>query len=202
MDLPISKIVFYRIATVFAVAILFYQCKPSNPSQLLGLNEKVFPQGIAKDFTLYYNELNNETNAFDIERKETTLTAILKSTLSEDYEHLKFGYRNFPQGLELTLFDSNQEATVITSDYGKLYSKTALVDLQGHVNIVLPDGKVLKTEQLYWDRETDWIFTEHPFTYLNPEDQSVMDGEGMDFKRDFTYFKAHKTYGTIILKEE
>lgn len=193
---------YFYIATVFAVAILFLQCKPSNPAELLGLNEKVFPQGIAKDFTLYYNELEGNLNPFDIEPSETTLVAILKSNLSEDYEHLPFGYRIFPEGLELTLFDTNNEKTVITSDYGKLFSRTALVDLKGHVKIVLPDGKVLNTDQLYWDRNEDWIFTEHPFTYINPDDNSIMDGEGMDFKRDFTYFNAHKTYGTIVLKEE
>jgi hypothetical protein len=29
-----------------------------------------------------------------------------------------------------------------------------------------------------------------------------MDGEGMDFNKDFTFFKAHKTYGMMTIKEE
>jgi hypothetical protein len=29
-----------------------------------------------------------------------------------------------------------------------------------------------------------------------------MDGEGMDFKQDFSFFNAHKTYGLMMIKEE
>jgi hypothetical protein len=28
-----------------------------------------------------------------------------------------------------------------------------------------------------------------------------MDGEGMDFNREFSFFKAHKTYGLMTIKE-
>jgi len=60
----------------------------------------------------------------------------------------------------------------------------------------------LETQQLYWDRSNKWIFTEEAFTYTNPEDGTLMDGEGMDFNRDFTFFKAHKTFGLMSIKEE
>ena len=29
-----------------------------------------------------------------------------------------------------------------------------------------------------------------------------MNGEGMDFNRDFTLFNAHKTYGLVTISEE
>ena len=64
------------------------------------------------------------------------------------------------------------------------------------------DGKRLQTDQLYWDRQSDWIFTEGRFTMTNPEEGTVLNGQGMDFNRDFTYFNAHKTGGEMLVKEE
>ena len=71
-------------------------------------------------------------------------------------------------------------------------------------NVVIEshDGKKLEAPQLYWDQDTDWIFTQEKFKFTNPEDGTVMDGEGMDFKKDLSFFKAHKTYGLMTIKEE
>jgi hypothetical protein len=76
-----------------------------------------------------------------------------------------------------------------------------LIDLQGNVVIESHDGKKLETPQLYWNRGDNWIFTENDFVYTNPEDGTIMNGEGMDFNRDFTFFNAHKTYGLMTISE-
>lgn len=190
------------LATAFAVALLFNSCESKDQRELLGIDARLFPQGVAKNFKLYYNEYNEGKDQLIAVQDTTSLLAILEADLSEDYQQLIFPFRVFPEGLRLTLVDDSGERTYINANWGKLYVMTSMVDLRGDVVVELADGSTLETDQLYWDRENDWVFTDHDFKYTNKEDNSLMHGKGMDFKRDFTYFNAHKTYGTMVLKEE
>ena len=190
------------LATASAVALLFNSCDSKNQSELLGVETGLFPQGVAKNFKLYYNEFKKAPSELIAVKDTTSLSAILEAKLSEDYQQFSFPFRIFPEGLHLTLIDDQKQHTYIDADYGKLYVVTSMIDLRGHVVIKLPDGSTLETDQLYWDRKNDWVFTDHNFRYTNIEENSLMYGKGMDFKRDFTYFNAHKTYGTMRIKEE
>ncbi|SMP25763.1 LPS export ABC transporter protein LptC [Muriicola jejuensis] len=188
------------IAMVFTVAIFFYGCQDTykrvgDERQIL-----IYPQGVAQNFELTYTETTGELESED--KGSSRVIAVLRSPLSEDYENMVFKYRTFPQGLVLEYYDQDNNKSTIKADYGIIYSQTNIIDLRGNVVIETHEGKKLETPQLYWDREDEWIFTQEKFTYTNPEDGTIMDGEGMDFNRDFTYFKAHRTYGYISIKED
>jgi LPS export ABC transporter protein LptC len=159
----------------------------------------VYPQGVAENFTLVYTESSEELETED--QKNSRVIAILTSPLSEDYENLRFKYRTFPDGLQVELFDENNNRSVVRADYGIIYSNTNLIDLRGNVVLETHDGKMLEAPQLYYDQTNEWIFTQKEFTFTNPEDGTIMDGEGMDFNREFSFFKAHKTYGLMTIKE-
>lgn len=162
--------------------------------------EMIYPQGVAQDFRLIYTETVKELANED--EGASRVIAILTSPLSEDYDNLQFKYRTFPKGLKVEFFDENNNRSVVTADYGIIYSNTNLIDIQGNVVIETYDGKKLEAPQLYWDRSHEWIFTQGEFTYTNPEDGTIMDGEGMDFNRDFSIFNARRTYGLMTIKEE
>ncbi|MEM1337830.1 MAG: LPS export ABC transporter periplasmic protein LptC [Bacteroidota bacterium] len=190
---------FKRFATTFVVAILFMGCKDNYQRVGEEAIKKVYPQGVATNFTLTYTEAVKEIGTLDT--AATRVIAILKSPINEDYDNLSFKYKEFPQGLQVDFYDEKNQKSVITADYAIIYSQTNLIDLQGNVVLESHDGKKLETPQLYWDRQNKWIFTEAEFTYTNPEDGTVMDGEGMDFNREFTFFSAHKTFGLMTIKE-
>ena len=162
--------------------------------------KKVYPQGVATNFTLTNTEAPKEMTTQD--SATSRIKAVLKSPLFEDYDNMDFKYKEFPKGMHVDVYDEKGQKSTITADYGIIYSQTNLVDLQGNVVIESHDGKKLETPQLYWDRKNKWIFTEAEFTYTNPEDGTVMDGQGMDFNREFTFFSAHKTFGLMTIKEE
>lgn len=185
---------------VFTVAIFFYSCQDTY--ERVGDEKQVliFPQGVAQDFELTYTETQDELESED--KGTSRVIAVLKSPLSEDFDNMAFKYRTFPEGLVVEYFDQDNNKSIIKADYGIIYSQTDIIDLRGGVVIETHDGKKLETSQLYWDRKDEWIFTEEKFTYTNPEDGTVMDGEGMDFNRDFSYFKAHRTYGLMTIKED
>ena len=197
---PISKNILRCFATVFTVAILFISCGDDYERVGEEAIKPVFPQGVAQDFTLVYSGTEEEVGTED--QDNSRVIAILTSPISEDYDNQSFKYKTFPKGLQVDFFDEQGQKSVVTADYGIVYTQTNLIDLQGNVVIETHDGKKLEAPQLYFDRKNNWVFTEEKFTYTNPEDGTIMDGEGMDFNRDFSFFKAHKTYGLMTIKEE
>lgn len=199
MDHPYGN-KFINIAIVITVALFFYGCKDNYERVGEEAQENIYPQGVAQNFVLTYTEINEKLQSEDI--KDSRVIAVLKSPLSEDYDNMRFKYRTFPEGLEVDLFDDDNNKSTIKADYGIIYSNTNLIDLQGNVVIESHDGKKLEAPQLFYDQSNEWIFTQRKFKFTNPEDGTIMDGEGMDFNRDFSLFKAHKTYGLITIKEE
>jgi len=189
-----------EIATTFVVAILFMACKDNYQRVGEEAAKNIYPQGVATNFTLTYTEVDREMTTED--SASSKVIAILKSPLNEDYDNLGFKYKVFPEGLQVDFYDEKNQKSVIKADYAIIYSQTNVLDLQGNVVIESHDGKKLETPQLYWDRKNKWIFTEGEFTYTNPEDGTVMDGRGMDFNREFTFFSAHRTFGLMTIKEE
>tara|TARA_R110002012_G_scaffold169839_1_gene333966 strand:+ start:4343 stop:4945 length:603 start_codon:yes stop_codon:yes gene_type:complete len=195
-----SEHILKSFATVFTVAILFMSCGDNYERVGEEAVKPLFPQGIAKNFTLTYTETIESMGTQD--SATSRVIAVLTSPISEDFDNQRFKFKTFPEGLRVDFYDEKNNKSVIVADYGIVYSQTNLIDLRGNVVIESHDGKKLETDQLYFDRKNNWIFTEASFKYTNPEDGTVMDGEGMDFNKDFTFFKAHKTYGLMTIKEE
>ncbi|MDM9631510.1 LPS export ABC transporter periplasmic protein LptC [Robiginitalea aurantiaca] len=188
------------IAMALSVAMFFLSCQDTYQRVGEDRPDLVYPQGEAENFTLTYTETEEDLQSEG--ESDSRVIAVLESPHTRDYENLKFPYRTFPDGLLVTYYDQEGKKSTIRADYAIVYTETDLVDLQGNVVVETHDGKVLETPQLYWDRKTQWIFTQERFTFTNPEEGTVLNGRGMDFNRDFTYFNAHQTGGEMLVKEE
>ncbi len=180
--------------------MLFFSCKDRYERVGEEAIPKVFPQGIGENFELTYTEAVESLEIEDIDSSK--VIAVLTSPISNNFDNLEFPYRTFPEGLEVDLFDEQGNRNTIVADYGIIYSATDLIDFQGNVVVVTHDGKKLEAPQIYYDQGNEWIFTQEKFTFTNPEDGTIMDGEGMDFNKDLSYFNAHRTYGLMTIKEE
>lgn len=187
------------IATIF-VAMLFFSCGDNYKRVGDEAKKNVFPIGIAENFVLTYTEAKKVIVADSAEASR--VISVLTSPKQEDYTNLEFPYRTFPDGLLLDFFDDLNQKSIVKADYGIIYSATNLIDLRGNVVLESHDGKKLETSQLYLDQDNEWIFTHEKFTYTNPEDGTIMDGEGMDFSKDRNFLYAHKTYGLMLIPEE
>jgi LPS export ABC transporter protein LptC len=188
------------IAMVFSMAMFFLSCKDNYERVGQEAKKKIFPQGVARDFVFTYTETKEPMNSEQIDTSQ--VVAVLRSPISEDFDNLAFPYRTFPKGLHLDFFDSDKNKSIVMADYGIVYNMTNLIDLRGNVVLESYDGKKLETPQLYWDRTNDWIFSQGKFKFTNPEDGTVMYGEGMDFNKDLSFFNAHKTSGLYTIKDE
>lgn len=189
---------FNSIVIVFSMTMLFFSCKDNYKRVGEEAKEKVYPQGIAHNFVLTYTELEEaiKKDSSAVSKVKTVLT----SETCEDYDNLQFAHKIFPNGLHVAFFDENSKKSTVVADYGIIYTALNLIDLQGNVVLVSHDGKKIETQQLYWDQNKQWMFTQEKFKFTNPEDGTVMDGEGMDFSKNI--INAHKTYGIMTIKEE
>ncbi len=162
--------------------------------------KRIVPQGIAKNFVLTYTEIKEKITSEDA--GSSSVMAVLSGPVRKDFENLNFPHQTFPEGLLLEIFNEKGERTTIEADHGIFYSATGVVDLRGNVSIKSDDGKMLEAPQLYYDRTNEWAFTQEKFKFTNPEDGTVMDGKGMDIKKDLSIMNAHKTFGLMLIKEE
>lgn len=159
-------------------------------NELIDLNDigsrNIFPAGIAENINLVYTD-------------SAQVKAILRSPLNKDFTNLKFPFSEFPNGVEITFYDTEKNETLVSSNYAIIYNKTNIVDMVGNVEIKLSDGSVLKTSQLYWDPEQEWLFSENNFTFKS-SDYDIK-ANRLDANRQFTIFNTGLLDGNLTVEE-
>lgn len=175
-----------NIAALMSVA-LFFSCNDEIRT-IKQIETHKFPTGEAQDFQLIYTD-------------STKIKAILESPLNLDFTNQKFAYMEFPKGLEITFFDNQKNKNIIKSNYAIYYLPTQIVELRDSVQLITYNGKLLKTNQLFWQESLDWAFTEESFSYIDTLQGSITKGIGMDFDKNFSQLKAHKITGILPIKD-
>ncbi len=122
--------------------------------------------------------------------------AILVSPLMLDYSNMAYKFKEFPEGIHLTLVDDAGKNNYVVSDYAISYDDTHIIDLQGNVKITSYDGKELRAPQLYYDQKNEWFYTEKNFKFTDGEG-SYLEGPGIDFSKDFKVFNMQRNNGEI-----
>ena len=184
--MKISKAEIFK-KIIILVSILFsISCE--NPELDFNVESNFFksPLGIASNFRLVYTD-------------STKIQAILTAPIHLDYNHLSFKYSEFPEGLEVTFYDDNGEENKIYADYGIFYKSTKIVDLKKNVKLISNDGSELFTQQLFWDAENEWLFTEEKFTFKNIDYD--IDAIRLDTNKEFSQFKTGKLTGLLNFTE-
>ena len=174
----------YKLLLIF---FCFISCE-DNFQEIKKINNYTsFPIGVAENIKLIYTD-------------SAKVKAILTSTLNNDFTNQLFPYSEFPDGVKITFFDNKNQETTVTSDYAIAYNKTNIVDLVGNVVINTHDGSVLKTSQIYWDPEQEWLFTEKKFTFKNIDyDISAV---RLDANRSFTIFNSGELEGQVVIEDK
>jgi len=127
------------------------------------------------------------------------IQAILTAPKHVDFTNLSFRYAEFPEGLKVVFFDTAGNENEVLADYGILYDETKLIDLRGNVQLKSYDGSLLTTEQLFWDAQTEWLFTEKSFKFKDKDYD--FDALRLDTNKDFTKFQTGNLIGTITVSE-
>jgi LPS export ABC transporter protein LptC len=103
-------------------------------------------------------------------------------------------------GVKIINFEGKDSVT-ITGNYAISYSKTSVSEISGNV-IVLnhTEQSKLETEQLFWDQNTKYFFSEKAFTLSTVKD--TVYGIGFECKEDLSMHLAKKTVGNLITTEK
>lgn len=145
------------------------------------------PQAIGQGIFLKYTQDGN-------------LVATLESQTMLDFSNKEFPYNEFPDGLVVNFLDEEEQRTTITADYGVVYDHTNLIDLQGNVVVITSDSTELTADQLYWDQERQWVFTDHPNT-IQFGNGAVNHGQGFDSNQEFSNFRSRTNVGVQVIDE-
>lgn len=127
------------------------------------------------------------------------VSSILNSPKMLNFSNANYPYFEFPNFLEVTLFDKNKNQTKITADYAISYSNSDLIDLRGNVIISTHLLDTLFTEQLYYDRSQQWLFTNFDFKYVST-DKDIY-GRGFDSDKTFEKIKFLEVKGYVSLQD-
>ena len=170
------------------VVTLFFSCENDfSDVQKIGVLQNQ-PIGEAIDIDLKYTELIEDS---------VRLKANLISSKMLDYSNREFSFSEFPEGILLKVYGEEGQLTTITSRYAIFYSDTDIIDLRDHVTITTHDGKVLETDQLYYNEKLEWVFTDRPWVFKR--EGGPLHGVSFDSDKDFESYEMHEMGGDFEL---
>lgn len=117
-----------------------------------------------------------------------------------DYSNFEYSFKEFPEGIEVHFWNEEGEESTVTSDYAIQYDESKLVDLRENVVIITADSIELHAQQLYWDQQNQWIFTDQPYK-IKFKDGSYNEGAQFDSNQDFTIFLSRKNQGVQLIDQ-
>ncbi len=177
------KIIF--MVTVFTVT-MFFSCKSNfKDIQNIGILDSG-PLSIAENINTKYTDSGK-------------LKTHLISPKMLNYSNREFAFYEFPDGINLTLFDEDNNKSNVVSDYAIMYNETDLIDLQGNVVLTTHNKDTLYADQLFYDQKTEWLFTNQPVRFITEE--KIINGIGFDSNKDFTQAQVLEMTGKIFIDE-
>ena len=172
---------------VFVLILLLQSCE-SNLKDVQRIYKTSFvPTGEADSINLKYTDSGK-------------VKSTVQSLKMVDYSTAKNPFVEFPKSVLVSLYDNNGNRTTVVADKAISYKKTEVIDLVGNVKIATFDGKILETNQLYFDQKNEWFFTEEPFRFKHA-DGSFLQGVGIDFSKDFKIFNMQNNNGEVNNKK-
>tara|TARA_B110001454_G_C12661509_1_gene409696 strand:+ start:596 stop:1162 length:567 start_codon:yes stop_codon:yes gene_type:complete len=187
--IQISHNIYLKTAAILFAAV-FFSCQDNYDDIKRMQKVSIAPAGIAEDINLKHTDSGR-----------LKLNLISKKML--DFSNKEFAHTVFPEGIELHLYEINDEKkeTIITSNYAISYDKTDLIDLRGNVTITTPDGKRLLAEQLYYDQKTEWIFTNKEYRFEGKDGEYNVGKGGFDANSDMSIFSSKDNDGQQYIND-
>ncbi|WP_181304842.1 LPS export ABC transporter periplasmic protein LptC [Rufibacter sp. XAAS-G3-1] len=128
-------------------------------------------------------------------------SAKMKLKLSAPVEQqLQNGDIIYPKGMYITFYEEETPTTIITAKYGRYDKAKDQYFARNDVvvkNIVKKEQ--LNTEELFWERQKQSIFTDK-FVRITSVDE-VVTGVGLTAKQDFSDYTLKQFSGSFVLKQ-
>lgn len=127
------------------------------------------------------------------------LTSVLQSSKMINFSNKEFPYYQFPEGIDLTVYDDQNQPSFVVANTAVVYNNTELIDLRGDVVLTTSSNDTLYTDQLYYDQEKEWLFTDFPVKFRTKD--YLTNGNGFDANQNFTNAQVLEVTGRIYIEE-
>ncbi|MEI6050187.1 MAG: LPS export ABC transporter periplasmic protein LptC [Bacteroidota bacterium] len=129
------------------------------------------------------------------------LQLVLSSPLLEQYDNKESSYSEFKSGIKVIFHDGKTEPVgSVTAKYAKFTKNNNLWELHDSVVVINENNDKLETELLFWNQQSDQIYTDR-YVKITNEDQ-VIHGYGFESDSRLNNRKLKKVNAIIYLKEE
>ena len=127
--------------------------------------------------------------------KKGNITAKIKSEiLKKNNQSLQLELYN---NVNVNLFDESfQQKSLIKSESAMVNEKENKIKAYGNVEVISDDGKVLKTDSLSWDNNSDRIYTNANLEFITSNTDTLY-GTGFESNIDLTDWNILKPKGSI-----
>jgi len=167
---------------------MFFSCGNDIKEVQDFLAEKNLPIGTAK-------------NVFLIHTDSGLVKTVLRAPTMHDYSNREdHPYTLFPDGIKIVSFDAKGDSVILIAGYSISYANTDISEVKDSVKIINHAAQTkLFTDQLFWDSNEHYIYTEKKFTLITNLD--TIHGQGFESNEDLTKVNMKSIQGSIYVKE-
>lgn len=110
------------------------------------------------------------------------------------------GDKNYPEGIHITFYEADQTISALGSASSVYFSAESMIyELRGNVELKrLKDALQFNTEMLYWNPETETLYTD-TLIRIETKEESLT-GEGLLAKQDLSYYTITKPKGFVQIQ--
>ena len=179
-----------KTGCIWVLCLFIVSCENIEKQVKDFLADKNLPIGVAEDMVHKYKDSGK-------------IVFKVISPLFNDFSNREqMPYQEFPKGIKIVSIDRiTRDSTSVTGNYSINYTKTGISEIVGNVQVINYKERLhLKTSQMYWDRNTNYLFTERPFTLIKTNEKGQKDtitGKGFESLQDLKAWRMKKIKGTI-----
>lgn len=179
---------FKGIAALLAgAAFLFFGCEKNNIEKIQAFTA---PENLPRQEATNFETLFTDSGE---------VRFYLKAPKLLRFETDGDPYVEFPEGIELIRYDSEQSiVSSITADYAKQFEKEEKWEAKNNVIATNVDGDTLKTEHLIWEEKNEKIYSEEYVKIIRPD--QIITGIGFESDQSLENWKIKNPKGTIFIE--
>lgn len=180
-----NRSLFYSLLLMLVLVGSTWGCKPVDDD----LKKKVVYNGPIA-------ETRNIVSQFSDSAK---LQIKLMAPLQLQYES---GDAIYPDSLFITFYDKDGKVNnTLRANYGKYEKQKDIYFVRGNVVVHNPiKDETMRTEELFWDKQTRRIYTEKFVTIKTQND--ILKGQGLETNQEFYPMRIKKPTGIISVQEQ
>ncbi|GAB3635189.1 hypothetical protein GCM10027422_07790 [Hymenobacter arcticus] len=150
---------------------------------------------------VYTGPLLETDNVVTLLSDSARLHIRLTAPLEQNFENSD---RLYPKGVTVTFYDKPGKLTVNTlvAKWAKFDNAQQLYIMRGAVKVAnVPQQQTLATEELFYDRNKQKIYTDSAMFVRIQTPTEVLTGNGMSANQDFSSYRLFNPIGTFTLDQ-